>query len=128
MLSSVKSKISTAKKLFLVAGRALFVLQLVGEGENVSNENKPQGNIDWLKTYDLALEDKVSCDGERCGNQATHYLATVCCGSVVLCCWTCIEQSFTMLLSLLSRHKMLQCRVCGSNNNPREFFTKPAKL
>ena len=92
------------------------------------DENKMQGNIDWLNTYNLALEDVVSCDTLDCTNPATHYVKAKCCGSVIIGCTDCIHEAYNVVMWFIKNRKLVKCKGCGKNCRPQGWLGRPEKL
>ncbi len=92
------------------------------------DENKMQGNIDWLETYGLDLEDRVSCDTINCERPAAHYTHVKCCNAVVIGCAECLKDSFKVVMWMISQHKMVVCKSCGKSNHPQGWLSRPQKL
>lgn len=93
-----------------------------------ANENKPQGNIEWLKTYNLDLEDVVSCDTVDCKEPATHYAKVKCCGAVLIGCQPCMSNAYKVVLWMIKSNKSISCQGCGKSNPPQGWLTRPEKL
>ena len=92
------------------------------------DENKIQGNIDWLKTYNLALEDTVSCDTADCEREATHYARVKCCGAVIVGCEPCLREAYGTVLWMIKHNKFVTCQGCGKHSRPQGWLSKPEKL
>jgi hypothetical protein len=92
------------------------------------DENKIQGNIEWLKTYGLDLEDVVSCDTVGCVRPATHYARVGCCGAVIIGCEPCLHDAYRTVLYMIKEHKAITCQGCGKHNRPEGWLSKPEKL
>lgn len=94
----------------------------------MDEENKPQGNTEWLKTYGLSLEDVVPCDTVECTRPATHFTKRKCCGSVVLVCEECLSTSLQLLMELIQSKTVVRCEFCRKHNNPYGWLSKPEVL
>ncbi len=91
-------------------------------------ENKPQGNIDWLEKYDLALEDRVACDTVECRNDAEYFARVECCSAVLIQCKTCMHDSYKTIIKMIENGKNLMCKGCGKANRPQGWLKRPEKL
>ena len=94
----------------------------------MSDENKMQGNVDWLKSYNLALEDKVGCDTNSCTNEAEYYAQVKCCNAVIISCEECIRKAYKLVLWMLKQNKAVVCEECNQSNDPRGWLSRPSKL
>lgn len=92
------------------------------------DENKMQGNIDWLKTYNLDLDDVVSCDTLDCKRPATHYAHVKCCNAVIIGCQPCLHESYKVVLWMVQHNKPIRCQGCHKTNKPQGWLSKPEKL
>jgi hypothetical protein len=91
-------------------------------------EFKMQGNIDWLDTYNLALEDKVVCDTEGCNNEAEFWTKFNCCNSVLIGCRLCVGNRVRVTTALIKQGKGIICPECSKVVNPLGWLKKPEKL
>lgn len=94
----------------------------------MQDDNKTQGNSDWLKAYGLALEDRVPCDSEDCDGNAGYYSQVSCCGAVLLACTACMKQAGKTVIWMLHHNKEIVCDACGKRNNPKGWMSAPEKL
>lgn len=94
----------------------------------MSEENKPQGSAEWLKSFDIALEDKVTCDGLTCSHGAAVYMKTRCCGEVIFACPDCLQSAQQTIIRLIAARQLIMCLMCGSPNSPRTWLTKAINL
>lgn len=92
------------------------------------DDNKPIGNIDWLEKYDLALEDKVSCDTVKCEREATYYAQVKCCNSVIFGCKECLQESYKTVLWMIKNNQFATCKSCDKKNDPRAWLSRPSKI
>ena len=92
------------------------------------DENKMQGNIDWLKTYNLDLEDVVSCDTLDCKKPATHYAQVRCCNAVIIGCKDCLHDAYKVVLWMVKQSKPIVCQGCKKSNRPEGWLSRPQKL
>lgn len=92
------------------------------------DENKMQGNSDWLQTYELALEDVVSCDTINCSRPATHYAQVKCCDAVIIGCKPCLQEAYKVVLFMLKEGKSIICQGCGKTNRPEGWLSRPLEL
>ena len=92
------------------------------------HENEPQGNIEWLETYGLLLEDKVSCDSDNCDNQALYWSKVSCCGAVFIACAPCMRQAGMVIKQQLMHNRMIECTGCGKKSSPVHWMSAPQRL
>lgn len=92
------------------------------------DENKPQGNSEWLETYNLALEDRVQCDSEECENPATVFVQVKCCGAVMLSCEACMRKAQRLVVWMVHNRRIIQCEGCGTKNHPAQWMGEVQKL
>lgn len=92
------------------------------------NENKPQGNIEWLKQYNLALTDDVPCDSITCNEKATLYSQIKCCGTVVFGCTNCMNATYHFVLHRMKEMKPIKCMACSKTNMPFGWISRPRKI
>ena len=92
------------------------------------DDNKIQGNIEWLKTYDLDLEDVVSCDTVGCEKPATHYAQVKCCGAVLIGCKDCLHNAYKVVMWMMRKGEFVTCQACKKKNPPNGWLSRPEKL
>jgi hypothetical protein len=116
-------------KLDHAVAQGLFAVQRPEGGTMLSpDENKMQGNIEWLKTYNLGLEDVVSCDTVECSNPATYYAKVKCCGAVLISCEPCMHNAYKVVTFMVKSNKAVVCQGCNKPNNPKGWLSRPVKL
>lgn len=96
--------------------------------EEMSEENKPQGDSDWLKEFNLALQDIVDCDTIGCEFPATHYAKVKCCGAVSICCEDCMEKSLRAVLAMIQTQQRITCKYCHRTNDPQGWVSSPVEI
>lgn len=94
----------------------------------MSDENRTQGNSEWLKTYGLALVDRVPCDTVKCDKDATMYAQVKCCGAVVINCRSCMMNAYRALNWMMRVGETVLCHQCHTRNDPRNWLSLPKKL
>lgn len=94
----------------------------------MSNEGSIQGNSDWLKTYNIALEDVVNCDTAGCGKKALFYAKVTCCGGVLFVCSECLVGASHTIEIMIRQGQKIQCASCLEFNNPYGWMGTPKRL
>lgn len=94
----------------------------------MNDENKPQGNSDWLQAYGLDLEDKVLCDSKGCEGEAVYYSQASCCSAIILACENCMHSAAKMLVWLHHNERSVTCDACNRETDPKGWLSKPQRL
>jgi hypothetical protein len=91
-------------------------------------DNKIQGNSEWLKTYNLSLEDRVECDAKSCKNEATLWFTTNCCGVVHIACQSCYDVTLSALKVYILTGTPARCINCSMRWDPNKWLNGPHPL
>lgn len=94
----------------------------------MTDDFEPIGNSDWLKEYNLLLEDALPCDSDDCDNEATCYAQVRCCGAVLIACYACMEKAVRLTEWMINRRRVITCAGCNERNAPKGWMTDPYKL
>lgn len=94
----------------------------------MNDENKTQGNSEWLETYGLALEDRVSCDSADCNDSGVLFSKVSCCGAVLIACDECMHKAAQLVMWMMHNGKAIVCEGCGAKCSPKGWMSKPEKL
>ena len=92
----------------------------------MNNEGDTQGNSEWLKEFNLALDDTVKCDS--CANRAVWYVKVKCCDGIVFCCMTCLADAGTTIEIMIMQGRRVLCASCKEYSNPSGWFGTPKRL
>lgn len=95
---------------------------------NASSENTPQGNSEWLKTFNLNLEDKVTCDTEGCDGVGGWWTKVSCCDKVFIFCNECVKKNHLFIAWLAASNKVVVCKHCHTERSPIGWQTRPEQL
>lgn len=91
-------------------------------------EGAPVGDSEWLKSYDLALEDKVACDTKACPREGAVFNKVNCCGNVGIFCRPCMVVRIRSALDALKAGREVRCGNCNKVSSPSNWLTKPQEI
>lgn len=94
----------------------------------MDDENKPQGDIKWLQTYHLDLDDAVVCDTEGCNNESTVWFRVRCCGTIYFSCDTCYDMGKKYLKKMKMARQIIVCLDCNARCEPMTWLSPPVPL
>lgn len=92
------------------------------------DEFRPQGNSDWLETYNLNLKDVVLCDIEDCNLEAVAYFQMRCCNTVLIYCQGCLDSQLRFIIKMFKQKRRVSCSDCKQSMSAEGCITKPQPL